>query len=87
MWSNNTTFNRPMSRHTFRLRDLDHIFLTRKEAVHLYQVYIIFRPSTDLPDTGLRVGDSNTYTLRAETMQLMIRTTPRVRHFFHRAFG
>ena len=82
MWANNAAMNRPMSRHTFRLRDLGHIFLTKKDAVHLDHVYILFTPLNNLTNAQFIPPDSRDLTLRGETMQLMVRTTPGVRHMF-----
>lgn len=46
--------------------------------LHLDQVHIIFRPSSDI--TVFQNGDDSTLPWRAETSQLLVRTTPGERH-------
>ena len=76
MWTNNATHTRPMSNHrvTFR-RDG---FTCKK--LHLDQIHIIFRPTTDIAPTEFIGNDNNTKSWHAETMQLLVRTTPGVQN-------
>lgn len=73
LWSNNATYTRHMSSHTFRLRDL---LLPCGSQIHLDQVHVIFRPTSDIQTNEFIPGDSATLTWRAETYHLMVRTTP-----------
>lgn len=72
-----------MSTHTFRLRDMGGIWLTRDAEVHLDHVHIQFRPSSNIGSSEFILGDSSSLAWRAETMQLMIRTTPGERHVMY----
>lgn len=82
MWQNNTTFNRPMSKHTFRLRDLG---LPHYDGVtvHVDQITIVFRPIAGagaIGDAEYRPPDSKEYAWHTETDQLMLRCSPGVRY-------
>jgi hypothetical protein len=83
LWSNNEDFSRNMTRHTFRLRDFGGYVLRKGDAVHLDQVFIIFRPSSDIPMSSFAPGDNQNLTFRAETMQLMVRSDPGARHVLY----
>lgn len=74
MWSNDATYSRTMTRHTLNLPN-DPLDGSR---LHLDQVHIIYRPTTDI--TVFTTGDDNTKSWRAETSQLYVRTTPGDRH-------
>lgn len=74
MWTNNATHTRPMSRHRITFRNDS---LTCRK-LHLDQIHIIFRPTTDIAATEFIGNDDNTKSWQAETMQLLVRTTPGV---------
>lgn len=67
-----------MSGHTFRMKDIlgPRDFLRPGDAVHLDQVTIQFRPNDDILSTEYQERDRAELTLRAETMNLMVRTDP-----------
>lgn len=82
MWQNNTNHNRPMSTHTFRLRDLG-LPLYDGVTVHVDQVTVIFRPTSGTGAIGATeyvAPDSSAFPWHTETDQLMLRCTPGVRH-------
>lgn len=79
LWSNNTDHTRPMSRHTFRLRDLG-LPLYDNVTVHVDQVNIIFRPNTAIGPDEYVAPDTDKLTWHAETDNLLLRCTPGVRH-------
>lgn len=79
MWSNNDqNWDRSMTEHALTLRDA-----ISCSKLHLDQVHIIFRPSSDIPSTQFVPGDTSTLTWRAETSQLLVRTTPGERHHLY----
>lgn len=80
IWSNNETFTRPMSQHVLTLRK----GLTCRH-LHLDQVTVLFRPSTDIGSTEFQQGDSATLPWRVETSQLMVRIRPGVQHILYTA--
>lgn len=86
MWQNNTTtFDRPMSRHTFRLRDLG-VPLYDGVTVHVDQIVVIFRPTSGsgaIGDAEYVAPDTKEYTWHTETDQLMLRCNPGARHPFY----
>lgn len=75
LWSNNANHNRRMTTHALTLRE----GLTC-DRLHLDQVHIIFRPSASITTSEFIRGDSADLSWRAETSQLLIRTTPGERH-------
>lgn len=82
MWQNNTTFTRPMSKHTFRLRDLG-VPLYQGVTVHVDQITIVFRPIAGagaIADDEYRPPDTKEYAWHTETDQLMLRCSPGVRY-------
>lgn len=82
MWQNNTDFKRPMSRHTFRLRDLN-LPECPSTTVHVDQVTIIFRPIAGtgaIADTEYVAPDTKDYTWHTETDTLMLRCSPGARY-------
>lgn len=82
LWSNNRAFTRPMSKHTFRLRDLG-LPMYQGATVHLDQVQIIFRPTTGdgaIDSTEYQGADNDTYPFHTECDNLMVRCTPGVRY-------
>lgn len=82
MWQNNLQHNRPMSRHTFRLRDLG-LPLYDGVTVHVDQVTIIFRPTSGsgaIGDAEYVAPDSKEFPWHTETDQLMLRCSPGTRH-------
>ncbi len=76
IWTNNTTHTRPISRHRVTLRNDG---LTCRK-LHLDQIHIIFRPTTDITSNEFIGNDNNTKSWQAETMQLLVRTTPGVQN-------
>ena len=83
MWANNNTHTRPnMSSFQATLRDASAGGSgdggVRGRAVHLDQVHVQFRPTTNI--TQFQTGDSSAYDWRAETQSLCVRTTPGERH-------
>lgn len=82
VWSNNASFKRPMSKHTFRLRDLG-LPQYRDVTVHIDQVTILFRPvsGTGAIDPSEYVPPDNAnLPWHVETDQLMVRCSPGVRY-------
>ena len=82
IWSNNATHTRPMSQHTLTLRK----GLTCQK-MHLDQVMILFRPTSDIGVQEYKPGDSGVVTWRVETAQLMVRIKPGVEHLMYSVNG
>lgn len=74
MWSNNTTYTQPMTKQKMVMRTWSMPWGLTCKRLHLDQVHIIFRPSSDI--TTFQAGDAADKTWRAETMQLYVRTNP-----------
>lgn len=74
VWTNNAEFTRPMSRHRVSFRPEG---LTCRR-LHLDQVYIMFRPTTNIPDDAFVGTDSKLKSWYAETQHLLVRTRPGV---------
>ena len=72
-----------MCRHTFRLRDLGGVNLTKNSTVHLDQVFIVFRPSKAIGANEFQGTDRNTISLRVETMNLLVRLEPGEKHVMY----
>lgn len=86
-WVNNNDNTRPMNTMRFNLRDClstatgtDGLTCRR---LHLDQVHIQFRPSTQIGTTEFRTGDNSTLEWINETLQLYVRTTPGARHVLY----
>lgn len=81
---NGRFYLRPMGSAVFTLRDA--LSVDTGEGgltcgrLHLDQVVIHFRPTTDIGSGEFRPGDSSEYDWRAETQLLYVRTTPGARH-------
>lgn len=85
IWSNNSTFTRPMSKHTFRLRELGMPSFTNA-TVHVDQVTILFRPTTGdgaISASEYVAPDTADYPWHVETDHLMLRCQPGVRHVLY----
>lgn len=86
MWQNNPPhFNRPMSSHTFRLRDLG-LPMYDGVTVHVDQITVIFRPIAGVGAIGDHeyvAPDSKDYAWHTETDQLLLRCTPGKRHHLY----
>ena len=87
MWSNNDDYTRGMSSFRVTLRDPTGACPTREahggitcDELHLDQVHIQFRPTTDIDADEFQHGDSDKLTWRAETMELYVGLTPGVRY-------
>lgn len=85
IWANNVTRTRPMSRYRVTLRDVMQMHASqhvledgRTATLHLDQVQIVFRPSSDIGSTEFWANDNTDKTWRVETYQLMVRTHPGV---------
>lgn len=79
VWTNNTTFSCPMSRHRVILRP-DTLSFRR---LHLDQVVILFRPSLVIGDSEFTASDSKDKSWYAETQQLLVRVLPGVRNVLY----
>jgi hypothetical protein len=74
MWTNNATHTEKMTKQTVSMRTWSHPWGLTCKKLHLDQVYVIFRPTTDI--TTFSLGDDNTKSWRTETIQLYVRTNP-----------
>lgn len=82
VWSNNETRTRSMSQHVLTLRK----GITCSN-LHLDQVTVLFRPSSDIQPAEYLPGDDGTFSWRVETAQLMVRIRPGVEHVFYAVNG
>lgn len=89
-WVNDTAsgFTRPMTSVRFNLRDPQGGWGLHGpsagglacERLHLDQVHIQFRPTTDIRIDEFRAGDDDKKDWRAETQEVYVRCTPGTRH-------
>ena len=78
MWTNedvNSNTN-DMTHYKVKLRTWNQPWGLSCKKLHLDQVHIIFRPTSDIPTNIFVTGDDATKTWRAETSQLYVRTNP-----------
>lgn len=89
-WVNGADFKRPMCTARFNLRDALSAHggggLTC-HRLHLDQVHIHFRPSTDINASEFSRGDQADYEWINETLQLYVRITPGARHILYTSPG
>lgn len=80
LWSNNASKTEKMTSKRMTMRTWSWPWGITAKRLHLDQVFIIFRPTTDIGAQEFTAGDDATKSWRAETMQLYVRTDPGHEH-------
>lgn len=76
MWTNNATHSDVMTSRRVLMRTWSAPGGITCKNLHLDQVFIIFRPTSDIASLEFKTGDDDTKTWRAETLQLYVRMDP-----------
>lgn len=86
-WVNDNTHQKSMNTAVFTLRDTLNPYTgdggLTCERLHLDQVHIHFRPTTEIGTAEYRTGDNTDLDWRAETQQLYVRLNPGVRYVLY----